>query len=68
MKTIYKPFNKVYIPSTKQKYAWLFLHDNSQIVYKIYHLQTDFFIKLLIFSWQLKFMVEIFNVFPTKKI
>ena len=43
MKTIYKPFKKVYTPSTKQKYAWLFLHDNSQIVYKIYHLQTDFF-------------------------
>ena len=47
MKTIYKPFNKVYIPSTKQKYAWLFLHDNSQIVYKIYHLQTDFFYQAL---------------------
>ena len=57
MKTIYKTFNKVYIPSTKQKYAWLFLNDNSQIVHKIYHLQTVFFlIKLLILSWQLTFM------------
>ena len=44
MKTIYKPFNKVYIPNTKQKYAWLFLHDNSQLVHQIYHQQTDFFL------------------------